>query len=402
MRKAVKYLIGILFITFMIAAASFASFASDGDEYVGECGSALTVDEAHIVGKVTAIESAAEQLKEGTAPENTAYFSGRTRRRSIGDGYYTITEVSSGMCFNVDTDGADTDYEGIRLTIWEETEDVTQRFRLVMNEDGSFTFFAACSRGGYSRAVGCDPLTGQLGLYSPESDRIVTFFIKNSDEGDGMKYIVLSTDETKYLAIDPDPYNSAPAFLCDKNEECLIEWQISNWGDSAGDGGERAMYPGRVLTITQGPLDEFSHQEQNAVDMQVGAGESLTAPFTCRVVAVNEESGNVVWIQSTSEVLYADGSYDYMTMLFMHDDDISDIYVGEIILQGQPFYEMGTAGNAEGAHCHISCFRGEWSEALKINNMGPEAVDVWDALFLPSDITVMIDYGFPWVYAPAE
>ncbi|MBR0302441.1 MAG: hypothetical protein IJQ80_01170, partial [Clostridia bacterium] len=85
MRGAAKYLIGILFIAFMIAAASFASYASDGDEYVGECGSALTVEEAHSTGKVAAIESASAQLKEGTAPENTVYFSGRTRRRSIGD-----------------------------------------------------------------------------------------------------------------------------------------------------------------------------------------------------------------------------------------------------------------------------------------------------------------------------
>lgn len=397
MKKAIAF----LFTLFCLTVLTVTAYAAGDNDYVGKCDSALTVEDAKGVGKIAAIENATAQVTEGTAPEKTAYFSGRTRRRNIGDGYYTITETSTDMCFNVDTDGADTDYEGIRLTVWEHTEDVTQRFRLVMNEDGSYTFFAACSRGGYSRAVGYDPYTETLGLYSSESDKCVTFFIKNSAAGNGMKYIVLSTDETKYLGIEKDPYNSSPAILCSPDDEnCLCEWQISNWGDSAGAGGERALYPGRVLTITQGPFDVYSHQEQNAIDMQVGPGESICAPFTCRVVAVNEECGNVVWIQSTSEVLYADGSYDYMTCLFMHDDDISDIYVGEIILQGQPFYEMGTAGNAEGVHCHISCYRGEYSPSMKIDNLGPEAVNAWEAFFLPSDIEIRLSYDFPWVFAP--
>ncbi len=392
----------ILFILSALCVLAVTSYAEDSDKFVGKCDCAISVEEAHTADKVAALESATAQMQDGTAPEKTAYFSGKARRRNIGDGYYTISETSTDMCFNVDTDGADTDYEGIRLTVWEHTEDITQRFRLVMNEDGSYTFFAACSRGGYSRAVGLDPFTGALGLYSPESEKCVTFFIKNSGAGNGMKYIVLSTDETKYLAIPADPYNSAPAVLASLDDEtCLFEWKISNWGDSAGEeGGEYALYPGNILTITQGPFDEFSHQEQNAIDMQVADGESITAPFTCRVVAVNEECGNVVWIESMSEVFFADGTYDYMTCLFMHDDDISDIYVGEIILQGQPFYEMGTAGYAEGEHCHISCFRGQYSTDMKISNLGPEAVDAWDAFYLPEDITVRIDYELPWVYAP--
>ena len=309
------------------------------------------------------------------------------------------------MCFNVDADGANNDYEGIRLTVWEHTEDITQRFRLVMNEeDGSYTFFAACSNGGYSRAVGYDPFTESLGLYSPDSDRCVTFFIKNSSAGNGMKYIVLSTDETKYLSIPKDPYNSAPALLADADDEsALHEWKISNWGDSSGietAGGEYAIYPGSVLAISQGPYDDFSHHDQNAIDMTLGQYESVVAPFTCRVVAVNEDCCNAVWIQSMREVKFADGTVDYMTCLFMHDNDISDIYVGEILLQGQPFYEMGTAGNATGDHCHISCFRGEYSPSMRISSPGPEAVNPWEAFYLPTNIVIKIDYGFPWVYLP--
>ncbi len=401
---ALKKIISFICSLIMIGTAfSVSSYTADEDEIVGKCDCAFTVEDAHGADKIAAIENATALVSSGISPEKTDYFSGKSRRRNIGDGYYTISETSTDMCFNVDADGANTDYEGIHLTVWEHTEDITQRFRLVMNEDGSYTFFAACSSGGYSRAVGYDPFTETLGLYSADSDKCVTFFIKNSSAGNGMKYIVLSTDETKYLSIPKDPYNSALTSLSSPDdEEYLHEWKISNWGDSSGveGAGEYALYPGSVLAITQGPFDTFSHQEQNAIDMTLGQYESVTAPFTCRVVAVNEDCCNAVWIQSIGEVCFADGSYDYMTCLFMHDNDISDIYVGEIILQGQPFYEMGTEGNANGEHCHISCFRGEYTPSMKISNPGEEAVNPWEAFFLPSNIEIRIDYGYPWVYVP--
>ncbi len=400
-----KKILVFIFTIVSFILLSAAPYAADGneEEYIGQCDCAFTVEDAHGDNKIAAIESANAQVRSGTSPEKTVYFSGKTRRRNIGDGYYTISETSSDMCFNVDADGANNDYEGIHLTVWEHTEDITQRFRLVMSEeDGSYTFYAACSSGGYSRAVGYDPYTGTLGLYGTDSDKCVSFFIKNSSAGNGMKYIVLSTDETKYLSIPKDPYNSALALLSSiDDEDSLHEWKISNWGDSSGieeAGGEFAVYPGSVLSITQGPYDVFSHQEQNAIDMTLNQYESIVAPFTCRVVAVNEDCCNAVWIQSMREVVFADGTIDYMTCLFLHDNDISDIYVGEILLQGQPFYEMGTAGNATGEHCHISCFRGEYSPSMKINSSGPEVVNAWEAFFLPNNIQIKNDYGFPWVY----
>ncbi len=401
----------LLFILASCALLAITSYAAEDEKYVGECDCAFTVEEAHGDDKVAAIESATAQVSSGISPEKTMYFSGKSRRRNISDGYYTITETSTDMCFNVDADGANTDYEGIRLTVWEHTEDITQRFRLVMNEeDGSYTFYAACSRGGAGRAVGYDPYTQTLGLYSADSDKCVTFYIKNSSAGNGMKYIVLSTDETMYLSIPKEPSNGSLACLAKIDDEAVLrEWKISNWGDSAGDqasgaagfaGDEFAIYPGSVLCITQGPYGEFSHGEQNAIDMTLGAYESVVAPFTCRVVAINPDCCNAVWIQSVGPVMFADGTYDYMTCVFLHDNDISDIYPDMIILQGQPFYEMGTTGNATGDHVHISCYRGEYSPAMRISNPGPEVVNAWDAFFLPNNIEIRVSYDYPWVYVP--
>ncbi len=389
----------VIFAALGIFAVARPAYTGGGAEYVGYCECAITVESAHAADKVSAIENAMVKIKDGASPGETEYFSEKAIRRSLNDGYYTFESTGKEICLNVSVDGVDNDYEGVPVTAWEDTGDVTQRFRAVMRDDGSYDLFAACSRGGFSRVIGYDPDTGYAALHAPDNPRAASFFIK-SGEGDE-KYIVLSTDDTKYLAFPKDAENSTPAVVCEfGNPSYYYGWSITVWGaEAATSGGERALYPGNVLAITQGPYDIYSHQTQNAIDMQVNEGDSITAPFTCRVAAINEESGNCVWVESTSEVLYADGTYGYMTCMFMHDNDISDLNVGEIILQGQPFYEMGTAGFALGEHCHISCYRGKYDPSMTIENDGDNAVNAWEALFLPAGITVKDDYGFPWVYA---
>ncbi len=390
------------FITALVMTVLIAVPAQTGSgaDYVGKCDCAITVAEAHAAGKVFAIENAMAKIKDGASPEETEYFSEKAIRRSFNDGYYTISSAGHGLSLNVSVDGADNDYDGVPVTVWEDTGDISQRFRAVMRENGSYDLFAACSRGGYHRTIGFDPETGEVALYSQDDPNAATFFIKSGESGE--RCLVLASDDTKYLAIPKDAANGTTAVITEGGSDGFFYgWNVTVWGvEAATSGGERAMYPSDFLGITQGPFDIYSHFDQNAIDMQVREGESICAPFTCRVVAIKEESGNCVWIESTSEVLYADGSYDFMTCMFMHDNDISDLNVGEIILQGQPFYEMGTAGYALGEHCHISCYRGKYSPSMTIENDGPDAVNAWEAFFLPTDIAIRDDYGFPWIYAP--
>ena len=390
------------FITAVVMAAILAVPAQTGggDEFIGKCDCAITVAEAHSADKVSAIENAMAKIKDGIAPGETEYFSEKAIRRSLNDGYYTVCSTGHGLSLNVSVDGVDNDYEGVSVTVWEDTGDITQRFRAVMRADGSYDLFAACSRGGYNRTIGFDDETGKVALYGQESPRAATFLIKSGEDGE--RYIVLSNDDTKYLAIPKDAENGTDAVIVDGgSKDYYYGWDITVWGaDVATSGGERALYPSDLLFVTQGPYGEFSHQEQNAIDMLVRDGDSVCAPFTCRIVAIKEESGNCVWIESTAEVLYADGSYDYMTCMFMHDDDVSDLNVGEILLQGQPFYEMGTAGYAEGEHCHISCYRGKYTPSMTVENDGPEAVNAWEAFFLPDGITIGDAHDLPWIYAP--
>lgn len=396
MRKTIMF----FFVSaLMFLALSAMVHASDTPDDMNVRRGAISTVSVCGGSKRAALEAANSKVENGETPYHISYFSDGTKYRTVEDGYYTITLGDSDMCFNVDSDGINSDYEGIRITVWQNTTDITQRFRLVMNDDGAYYIYAACSRGGFNRVVGYNAANDTVGLYSKDSPYAAAFYIRNSKKDDNSKYIVLASDETKYLGCTEDAYSGQSVTLGALGEEGVIcSWRFETWGSAGVAGAEKAMYPADMLLVTQAPFDIYTHQNQNAADIQTYTDDSMFAPFTCKVTAINEQSGNVVWIQSLSKVLYADGSYDYMTCLFMHDNDISDIYVGEILLQGQDFYEMGTAGYAEGSHVHVSCFRGEYSPSMKISNLGEDAVNIWDAFFLPADIPVSEDYGFAWMY----
>ena len=399
LKKALILSLVLTFVTATVSVFCISAGADGKNESIGKYENAVTVDLARGTDKLSVIDAASARIRGGATPEDTDYFSSRSLNGCFNGGFYTINEATLGKCFNVDADGADSDYDGVLLTAWDDTQDITQRFRLSMNQDGSYTIYAACSRGGYNRVIAYDPVTEKVALYSLASGKQSSFLLKNA--GEGTKYIVLADDETKYLALPEIHFNGFEVWLTDfADDGFLYEWRINDVGNSAGDSGEIALYPGKIMLITQGPFDIYSHFTQNAIDMQVNEGDSIVAPFTCRVAAMKPESGNCVWIESAYEVLYADGTYDYMTCMFMHDNDISDLSVGEIILQGEPFYEMGTAGYAEGEHCHISCYRGKYRPDMTIENDGPDAVNAWQAFFIPQGIEIRNDYGYPWVFAP--
>ena len=109
-----------------------------------------------------------------------------------------------------------------------------------------------------------------------------------------------------------------------------------------------------------------------------------------------ETTCNGVWLQSIDKVRYADGSYDYMTVLFMHDNDIADLTVGRVLTQGEYFYQSGTMGNSSGAHIHVAVYRGAYSDDMASYGFGSGNVNVEDALFVRDDTTIRDDYGLDW------
>ena len=124
---------------------------------------------------------------------------------------------------------------------------------------------------------------------------------------------------------------------------------------------EKAMYPIKTIRITQRD-HQGTHADCFATDEAGPDGgiSSLFAPFTGIIKKIYSKDANEVWLESIEPVLFADGTKDYMTIMFCHDNDVSDLWVGKVIKQGEVFYQEGTKGYATGNHVHFECAKGKF------------------------------------------
>lgn len=125
---------------------------------------------------------------------------------------------------------------------------------------------------------------------------------------------------------------------------------------------EKAMYPSKIIRITQ-KHGVGTHKRNYAVDEagKDGGIGNIRAPFTGIIKRIYTNDANEVWLQSKNKVEYADGTKDYMTIMFAHDNSVTSLYVGKEIKQGEIFYQEGTKGQATGNHVHFECGRGKFS-----------------------------------------
>lgn len=163
---------------------------------------------------------------------------------------------------------------------------------------------------------------------------------------------------------------------------------------------EKAIFPSKYMRITQG-YNEGTHTDSYAIDnadKDYGISD-VYAPYTGIIKKIYPNDANEVWLESVDEVEYPDGTIDYMTIMFAHSNDVSGLFVGKRINQGEAFYSEGTKGNATGNHCHIECGRGRfegigWHKNSNgfwsINNgKAPE-----QCLFIDDSITILDNYGY--------
>lgn len=166
---------------------------------------------------------------------------------------------------------------------------------------------------------------------------------------------------------------------------------------------EKAMFPMEYLNISQGVNGSYSHKGRLAIDIygKDSGIDAFCAPFTGTIKKLYG-SDHVVWLESNSPVEYADGTVDYMTIMCMHDNDISDLWVGKTIYQGEHFLSEGTAGNATGNHIHLECGKGKFAgSGWYENSYGKwcinNGINPWQALFLSESTVVKNDYGYAWI-----
>ena len=163
---------------------------------------------------------------------------------------------------------------------------------------------------------------------------------------------------------------------------------------------EKPIFPSKYMRITQG-YQEGSHRDSFAID-NAGLDSGISdvkAPFTGIIKKIYANDANEVWLESIDKVEYPDGTIDYMTVLFAHDNDVGNLFVGKRIQQGEVFYQEGTKGNVTGNHCHIECGKGKFTGTGWYKN----AAGYWSILngkkpeecfWLTEDTKILDNHGY--------
>ena len=148
-----------------------------------------------------------------------------------------------------------------------------------------------------------------------------------------------------------------------------------------------------TLEVSQIAFENYSHGRANTIDFQPNG--DVFAPFTGIITMIDPAWGWVLF-QSLNEVCYADGTEDYMTVGFMHDNDVSDLYAGQIIEQGTPFYQQGGMGNGVpsnyGMHVDMCVYRGAVN---RVSRYGAGDTFAFDAFYINRNMTP--DIGNPGI-----
>ena len=132
-------------------------------------------------------------------------------------------------------------------------------------------------------------------------------------------------------------------------------------------------YPCKTMRITQsytGTTSHLPHTTGSPSDYPWDEGCADTARDYCycpcnemivkRIYGVGNSGSNTIWLESTSEVYFADGTKDFFTMLITHpnDDDLKKIKEGQKFKRGEKICREGTDG-ASGNHFHFSAGKGK-------------------------------------------
>lgn len=166
---------------------------------------------------------------------------------------------------------------------------------------------------------------------------------------------------------------------------------------------EKALFPMQTLRVTQGYYTNYSHKQSYALDLggKDGGSDPVYAPFSGTIKRIRSTNGEM-WLESDAPVEWADGTVDYMTVLFIHANSIP-VSVNQHVIQGQHIYNEGNKGNVTGIHLHIECARGKFQAPYGYYNTGVKwssggaTYDVWeiynqvkvhDALFVGDDVTI--------------
>ena len=169
----------------------------------------------------------------------------------------------------------------------------------------------------------------------------------------------------------------------------------------ADDGYEIMLFPLEYLYMSQDEGGSYSHLYTYSIDLLGWGvnGRRYQCPYyaPCSCVCKQVSSGSVVW-ESTDMVHYPDGTLDYVTFHFAHDDNATVHYVGETLTQGDLIGHTGTTGHVTGDHCHYNTAKGHFAGFYNVGTGHYQlrnSTHVYNTCFV-NDTIIKQGYGHNW------
>lgn len=181
---------------------------------------------------------------------------------------------------------------------------------------------------------------------------------------------------------------------------------IANQTLVASDGYEVALFPMPYLYMTQDEGGDYSHTGTYNIDFVGYNGIStiarapLYAPCTMKVISYHpgETGGNAVIFESVDKVHFADGTLDYMTLMYMHCDAPPYTNVGQVVRQGRLCYRTGSYGYVTGDHVHSCLGKGQGGYFVQRDSGNYDLsnrIHYWDGAYVNNTVIIQ-GYGHNW------
>lgn len=176
---------------------------------------------------------------------------------------------------------------------------------------------------------------------------------------------------------------------------------------------QNLIFPMEYMRITQGENGKTSHLGSLALDLggKDTGRDTAFAPCDLEIIRIRKNRNGEVYLQSTDKVKLADGTEDYVHLLFLHTENFN-YSVGDIIRQGAPFYTEGGMGHGKpgyfGSHIHVEGGKGKWKNAVQYQNKNKTWVSenqrhLYNLFFVDPDKTkILNDGGYKWVALPKQ
>lgn len=167
---------------------------------------------------------------------------------------------------------------------------------------------------------------------------------------------------------------------------------------------EIVLFPFEYLYMSQDEGGDHSHENTYNIDFLGYNGTSIIsscpfyAPVTLKCVDIWDSSNNNRVYESVDQVHFADGTIDYLTIAFAHDN--SPVHnVGDVINQGELLGHTGSYGQVTGDHTHTCCGKGRYEGYTERTGGHYDLTNrchYWDATFV-NNTTIVRGYNHNWV-----